>query len=69
MDNGKVSAPDGMINDSRRREALKRFARYAAAAATMMILLEPTESQAGAKKGKKAKRVAGTTNLGSRCFT
>jgi hypothetical protein len=37
-----------------RREALKKFGRYAAAAPTAMVLLEPRESHAG--KGKKSKR-------------
>ena len=51
MDVGKVAAPDGM--DRGRREALKRFARYAAAAPTTMVLLQPSESYAGPKKAKK----------------
>jgi hypothetical protein len=55
MDLGKVAA-DGMIDDSR-REALKRFARYAAAAPTTMVLLQPSESYAGPKK--KAKKPKG----------
>jgi hypothetical protein len=54
MDLGNIAAPDG-INDSR-REALKRFARYAAAAPTTMILLQPSESHAGPKKAKKPKK-------------
>ena len=54
MDVGKVAAPDGM--DDSRREALKRFARYAAAAPTTMVLLQPSESYAGPqKKAKKPK--------------
>ena len=53
MDVGKVAVPDGM--DSGRREALKRFARYAAAAPTTMILLQPSVSHAGPKKPKKPK--------------
>ena len=55
MDVGKVAAPDGMINDSR-REALKRFARYAAAAPATMVLLQPSESHAGPRKPKKPKK-------------
>jgi hypothetical protein len=59
MDVGKVAAPDGIISDSR-REALKRFARYAAAAPTTMILLQPSESHAGPKKkGRKPKKGGG----------
>ena len=58
MDVGKVAAPDGMINDSR-REALKRFARYAAAAPATMVLLQPSESHAGPKKPKKPKKPGG----------
>jgi hypothetical protein len=54
MDVAKVAAPDGMIDDSR-REALKRFARYAAAPATM-VLLQPSESHAGPRKPKKPKK-------------
>jgi hypothetical protein len=39
-----------------RREALKKFGRYAAAAPTAMVLLEPRESHAAKpKKGKKPK--------------
>ena len=34
-----------------RREALKKFGRYAAAAPTAMVLLEPRESHAGRRKG------------------
>jgi hypothetical protein len=59
METDKVEAPDGMTTDSRRREALKRFARYAAVAPTMMILLEPTESAAGTKKRKKGEKGGG----------
>jgi hypothetical protein len=49
-----------------RREALKRFGRYAAAAPTTMILLEPHESHAGksnrrgrSNRGKGGKRGRG----------
>lgn len=35
-----------------RREALKRFGRYAAAGPTAMILLQPRESHAGKGKGR-----------------
>jgi hypothetical protein len=58
MDVGKVAAPDGMIDDSR-REALKRFARYAAVAPTTMILLQPSESHAGPGKPKKPTKGGG----------
>jgi hypothetical protein len=51
---GKVS--DTPASQSR-REALKKFGRYAAAAPTAMVLLEPREGHAGKKKskGKKGK--------------
>ena len=39
-----------------RREALKRFARYAAVAPTTMILLAPTEGQAQAWWWKPRRR-------------
>ena len=58
MDVGKVAASDGLIDDSR-REALKRFARYAAAAPATMVLLQPSESHAGPKTAKKPKRPRG----------
>jgi hypothetical protein len=35
-----------------RREALKRFGRYAAAAPTAMVLLEPREGHAGKGNGR-----------------
>jgi hypothetical protein len=38
--------------DQSRREALKRFGRYAAAAPTAMVLLEPRESHAGKGNGR-----------------
>ena len=44
----------GSLASQSRREALKKFGRYAAAAPTAMVLLEPRESLAG--KGKKSKR-------------
>ena len=46
-------APEGMDSDSEspasqeRREALKKFSRYAALAPTVMVLLEPNEGHAG----------------------
>jgi hypothetical protein len=43
--------PDSPISQSR-REALKKFGRYAAVAPTVMVLLEPRESYAGKGKGK-----------------
>ena len=58
MDVDRVPEPDGVIDD-RRREALKRFARYAAACPATMILLQPTESDAAPKKGKKGKKGGG----------
>ena len=66
MDVGKVAAPDGMIDDSR-REALKRFARYAAAAPATMVLLHQARVPAGPKKPKnpRSQGAAGTTNLGN----
>jgi hypothetical protein len=52
-----------------RREALKRFGRYAAAAPTTMLLLEPREGHAGrgnrrggGKGGKGRKWVSGGTS-------
>jgi hypothetical protein len=43
--------PDSPTSQSR-REALKKFGRYAAVAPTVMVLLEPRESHAGKGKGK-----------------
>ena len=42
---------DGPPSQSR-REALKKFGRYAAVAPTVMVLLEPRESHAGKGKGR-----------------
>jgi hypothetical protein len=43
-----------------RREALRRFGRYAAAAPAAMVLLQPNEGHAGKGKGKrKGKRKGG----------
>jgi hypothetical protein len=42
---------EGTVNQSR-REALKRFGRYAAAVPTAMVLLQPRDSFAGKGKGK-----------------
>jgi hypothetical protein len=42
---------DGLASQSR-REALKKFGRYAAVAPTAMVLLEPREGHAGKGKGK-----------------
>jgi hypothetical protein len=39
-----------------RREALKRFGRYAAVAPTAMVLLQPRDSLAGKWKRKRKKR-------------
>ncbi len=44
---GKVS--DGATDQSR-REALKRFGRYAAAAPAAMVLLQPRASHAGGRR-------------------
>ena len=38
--------------DESRRDALKRFGRYAAAAPTAMLLLEPHQAHAAPKKSK-----------------
>jgi hypothetical protein len=43
--------PEGPTSQSR-REALKKFGRYAAIAPTVMVLLEPRESHAGKGKGR-----------------
>ena len=46
-----------------RREALKKFGRYAAAAPTAMVLLQPSESHAGkGKKSKPGKRGKGSSH-------
>jgi hypothetical protein len=50
MNADQVSVADGTTDQSR-REALKRFGRYAAVAPTAMMLLQPRESHAGKKKG------------------
>ena len=42
---------DSLASQSR-REALKKFGRYAAVAPTAMVLLEPREGHAGKGKGK-----------------
>jgi hypothetical protein len=42
-----------------RREALKTFGRYAAAAPTAMVLLEPRESHAGKRNGRGRGRKGG----------
>ena len=42
------TAAGGAANESR-REALKRFGRYAAAAPTAMVLLQPRDGHAGSK--------------------
>ncbi len=49
-------APERMDSDSekpvsqQRREALKKFGRYAALAPTVMVLLEPSEGHAGRRR-------------------
>jgi hypothetical protein len=45
-----VSMADNGVSRSR-REALKRFGRYAAAAPAAMILLQPNEGHAGQRRG------------------
>ena len=47
MDVEEVS--DGVTSETR-REALKRFARYAAAAPTVMVLLQPSEGHAARRR-------------------
>jgi hypothetical protein len=42
-----------------RREALKRFGRYAAVAPTTMVLLEPRDSFAGKKRGRRGRKGRG----------
>jgi hypothetical protein len=52
MDTMKVDVVSGAAGTSQsRREALKRFGRYAAAAPTAMVLLQPRDSFAG-KRGR-----------------
>ena len=43
--------PESPASQSR-REALKKFGRYAAAAPTAMVLLEPRESHAARRNGR-----------------
>ena len=47
----ETSVADSSTNQAR-REALKKFARYAAAAPVAMVLLDPRESLAKKGKGK-----------------
>jgi hypothetical protein len=49
-----IDEVSGSLTSQSRREALKKFGRYAAAAPTAMVLLQPRESHAG--KGKRSKR-------------
>jgi hypothetical protein len=52
MESIKVAeVSDGATNQSR-REALKRFGRYAAAAPAAMVLLQPRASHAGKSGGR-----------------
>ena len=46
----------GSLASQSRREALKKFGRYAAAAPTAMVLLEPRESHAGKRNGRRRGR-------------
>ena len=54
MDMKAVKASDnGAVSDETRREVLKKFGRYAAAAPTVMVLLQSGRSEAAGKgKGK-----------------
>ena len=52
MDVGKVAAPNGMVNDGR-REALKRFARYAAAAPPQWSCFSPARVTLAPKRQPK----------------
>jgi hypothetical protein len=56
-----LSQADSQINQSR-REALKRFGRYAAAAPAAMVLLQSQESLAGPKGRKRRRRRRGWRN-------
>jgi hypothetical protein len=47
----EISIPEIATSHSR-REALKRFGRYAAAAPAVMVLLEPSVGHAGKGKGR-----------------
>jgi hypothetical protein len=52
----ETSMADTVASQSR-REALKKFGRYAAAAPTAMVLLQSRESHAGKKdRGRKSSR-------------
>jgi hypothetical protein len=64
----ETSMADTLANQSR-REALKKFGRYAAAAPTAMVLLQPRESHAGKKnrggkshRGGKSRRKGGNNH-------
>jgi hypothetical protein len=46
---------EGRAVDQSRREALKRFGRYAAAAPTAMVLLQPRDGHAGSKGRGRSK--------------
>jgi hypothetical protein len=46
----EVPAADTPTSQTR-REALKRFGRYAAAAPTVMVLLQPSVGHAGGRRG------------------
>jgi hypothetical protein len=47
-----MTSTDTSVPDQCRRESLKKFARYAAAAPAAMVLLEPRESLAKKRKGQ-----------------
>jgi hypothetical protein len=49
-------APAAGATNQSRREALKMFGRYAAAAPVAMVLLQPSESLAGKGKGRGKSR-------------
>jgi hypothetical protein len=56
---GEISAADTPTNQTR-REALKRFGRYAAAAPTIMVLLQPRDGQAAKRRGGGSPRGGGS---------
>jgi hypothetical protein len=49
----EISMTDTLADQSR-REALKKFGRYAAAAPAAMVLLQPRYSYAGKRRGGKS---------------
>ena len=51
----EISMAD-ILPDQSRREALKKFGRYAAVASTAMVLLQPRDSYAGKSRGDKGRK-------------